>query len=215
MGHTLPPVDGLDALRQQLRELARQVAELQRPDGTQNSDALQQLRDLVDGILAQTDINATGNANIGGTLTATAGISSTGVYNLDVSTLPGSRRTNWTNVNGAIGYAPSTRRKKTRIRRAGYKAAQFLAVIPYLFEYIAQREIRDDPDNPYFDPTYVVPTEHGVMAEQLIENGLEDFVNFDEETGEPTDVDYAGFAALAVLTIGADHEARLRALEGR
>lgn len=149
-----------------------------------------------------------------GTATADAGLTSAGVYSLDVSTLPGSRRANWTNVNGQIGYAPSSITTKNLLGPVTITASQFLACGPVVFEYLGQIDIRDNPENPNYDPTYVVPHELGHIAELLVENGCGEFV-FTHEDGTPAGINYAEFAAVGFVIVGRDHEARIAALEAR
>lgn len=149
-----------------------------------------------------------------GTATADAGVTSAGVYALDVSTLPGSRRANWTNANGRIGYAPSSITTKNLLGPVTITASQFLACGPVVFEYLGQIDIRDNPENPNYDPTYIVPHELGHIAELLVENGCGEFV-FTHEDGTPAGINYAEFAAVGFVVVGRDHEARIAALESR
>jgi hypothetical protein len=147
-----------------------------------------------------------------GTVVADAGITSVGVYGLDVSTLPGTRRTNWTVVTGQIGYAPSSILTKNILGEVQITAAQFLACGPVVFEYLGQVDIRDNPENPNHDPNYVVPTELGHIAEWLEQNECGAFV-FRHEDGSPAGINYAEFAAVGFVVVGRNHEARLQALE--
>ncbi|MGV8852335.1 MAG: hypothetical protein ACOH1M_07200 [Rhodoglobus sp.] len=162
------------------------------------------------------NVNATGNVaavnvNATGSGTFPAGLNSVGVFNLDVSTLPGTRRTDWVNISGAIGYAPSSITKKTNVANYTGKASAFLACQPVVFEYIGQVAIRDDPENPHYDPNYIVPTELGFIAEWLVELGLSEFVFYEEDGVTPAGIHYAEFAAVAAVVIGRDLDARLRA----
>jgi len=150
-----------------------------------------------------------------GALTGDAGLTSVGAANFDVTTLPGGRDALWINTaTGRIGQTSSTLRKKTNLRPVEYTAEQFLAVAPTLYEYLAQLAIRDDPENPNYDPQYVVPTDVGVIAEHLIEAGLDAFVIFDGE-GLPANVDYGRFAAIGLLVIGRSAEERMERLRER
>lgn len=163
-------------------------------------------------ITSTTTVTASSSIYTAGTVQADAGVTSVGVYGLDVSLLPGARRTNWTNVNGQIGYAPSSITKKNLVGDVTIGATDFLACAPVVFEYLGQLDIRDNPDNPHHDPDYLVPQEVGFIAETLDEHGLGAFV-FRNEDGTPAGINYAEFAAVGFVTVGRDHEKRLAEVE--
>lgn len=213
-GYQGQPTDALDQLRMILQDVRRRLSELEALDGSQIYNTVQELRRLVDGLIEQTEVNVSGNVTAGGTVTGTAGITSTGVYALDVTTLPGGRAATWVHVTGRLGQTVSSITKKTDLTPAPYKASQFLACAPFLYHYTAQLDIRDNPDNPNFDPAYVVPWDVGFIAEYLIDNGLGDFVFFNED-GSPRGIHYAEFGSVFAAVVGRDHEARIVALEAR
>jgi hypothetical protein len=216
---TPDPEGTLGTLRRIIEDMQRDIREIGRPSGTQTAGAVKKLQDLVDGLIAQTEVNvsgsvtAGGNVSAGGTGTFNAGITSAGVFALDVSTLPGTRRTEWVNINGQLGYAPSTIVRKHIVEKYMGRAADFLACQPVVYEYLGQLAIRDDPENPYFDPTYQVPTEVAHIAEWLIENHLSEFVFFEEDNTTPAGINYAEFAAVGFVVVGRDHEERIARLE--
>lgn len=142
---------------------------------------------------------------------ASSGINSVGVYATDVTLLPGPRQAMWQNNNGTMGFAPSTIRKKHNLGPVQFTAADVLAVWPFVFQYVGQLDIRDNPENEYYDPAYVVPWDVGFIAEQLVAHNLADFVVFDLDGITPMTIDYAGFAAVAHHVVLQDHEARMRA----
>lgn len=164
-------------------------------------------------VMASGTVTAGGTISTPGTLQGDTGVTSVGAYNLDVSTLSGTRRTMWIHQSGAMGYAPSTREKKANIRDYPGSAAAFLACGAKVFEYIAQISIRDDPGNPQYDPSYIVPTDTGMLAEDLIDAGLGEFV-FYEPDGTIAGIDYITFTAVGFSVVARDHEARLLKLEG-
>lgn len=132
------------------------------------------------------------------------GLNSTGASATDLSLVAGGRQPSWQMYSGAniglYGYAPSTIQAKMNLQPSPYSAEAFIACAPMIYEYIGQVDIRDNPENPEYDPNYVVPIEAGLMAEHLMENGLDVFVIFRD--GVPATIDYAGFAAVAAVTIG-------------
>ncbi|UOE43749.1 tail fiber domain-containing protein [Agromyces larvae] len=113
------------------------------------------------------------------------------------------------NADGRLGADPSAARFKQDIDAHGYTLDQLLAIniVTYRLR-AAVDELGDEAD-----------TLVGVIAEQLVDAGLAEFVNFDPD-GEPFNVAYE---RLALVAIGAlqdlarrfdDFEARLSALEG-
>lgn len=223
-----PPGDSLTPIVTVIKDTRRQLRSLQRPDGTRLAALLAQVQAAIanlnagvatafaaliaSGFSTPGTITA-GNLTSGGTVTGAAGVNSIGSYNLDVSTLAGTRRTMWIHQSGAMGYAPSTREKKTNIRPYDKPASAFLACQPKMFEYIAQIDIRDNPENPDYDPAYVVPTDVGELAEDLLDNGLGEFVFYETDTTTVAGIDYISFCAVGMLVIGIDHETRIKALE--
>lgn len=241
-GRTPIDYDSLQPLTRELDEIKRRLRELETPTGTQKASLLNQVQTqlasidqrVTDSVAANSytraqidskvanpgdinpgNVNASGGVSSPGTVRGDAGLTSVGAYNLNVTTLPGDRRTAWIHASGALGQTVSSRRFKTSIVRVPSTAAQFLQVMPALFEYIGQVDIRDNPENPNYDPAYVVPVEVGVIAEQLVEAGLSEYVFFEDDGTTPLGVNYAEFGVHAALVIGADHEDRIAALEAR
>jgi hypothetical protein len=132
--------------------------------------------------------------------TFSAGLSSVGAYNTDVSLLSGARQAVWQHNSGVYGYAPSSRELKTNLGPVPFTAADVLAVMPQVFQYKAQVAIRDDPTNPNHDPNYSVPWEIGLMAEDLIAHNMSCFVFWNED-GTPRGINYDLFGAVAPLVV--------------
>lgn len=233
-GYRVPEIEPVDTLGKILKRQSARISEGERPTGTQVFAALAKIKQLINDIgiyvdaylasgfttgsmTASGSITVGGNANVTGTVTGTAGITSVGAYNLNVVGLPGSGRVAaWIHSSGAFGQTVSSERYKTGIEPVPYTAEQFLAVAPVVFEYIAQRAIRDDPENPYYNPDYVVPLEVGVIAERLIDAGLDLYVAWEDEARTiPQGVHYAEFAAHAALVIGRAQQEQLDALTAR
>jgi hypothetical protein len=78
-----------------------------------------------------------------------------------------------------------------------------------VFQYKSQLAIRDDPENAFYDPTYVAAWEIGLMAEELIEHNRSMFVFFEEDGVTPKGINYDLFGAIAPLVVLADIAARL------
>jgi len=217
-GYTVADDGEFGRLTRILGDLQVQVRELGRPTGGQFADQLARLNALYYDLaaevaaLAASGVTWAGPVNTSGALTAAGPVNLVDPYNFDVTTLPGARRTVSVHVSGRFGQTVSTIVKKTNLGQLPFSAADILAVSPYVFEYRAQIDIRDNPNNPYYDAQYEVPTELGMMAEHLLERGMGLFVYMNED-GTAADINYALFGAVASLVIGHDHEARLAALE--
>ena len=234
-GYPTPPGDSLEPIIAKIRDLQRQLTELARPSGTSIGSLVDQvqakLADLETTVIAATDsylssgtvnmtnISASGSITASGSVTASSQVNavgslrSVGAFNTYITVYPGARQTVWQNNNGIFGYAPSTEVKKTNIRSVPFTAENVRACTPSMFAYITQLEIRDNPDNEFYDPEYEVPDEAGLFAEDLIRNGLESFVIYDSDGVTPAGVDYAGFGAVANLVAVRDLHERLTRLE--
>lgn len=191
------------------------------PTGTQTAQAVAQIKTLVDGLaetvnkLAASGVEWEGPVSTSGDGVFDAGLRSTGAALLDLSTIAGPRQPAWQHIaSGRYGYAPSTLAEKRNVRPVPFSAADMLKVAPRIFEYRGQLDIRDNPENPAYNPDYEVPDEVGLIAEDLIAAGLELFVMFDEE-GKPRGVHYELFGAVAALVVGSDLDARLTATNER
>lgn len=153
-----------------------------------------------------------GSLSISGGGTISGVISSTGTYNNDVSLIPGARQPMWQNIGGQMGFAPSRQASKTNVAPiTDVTAAGVLACWPVVWQYLGQIDIRDNPDNPYYDPDYIVPWDAGFIGEQLVRNGCGVFVIFAADGETVVTIDYAGFAAVGHQVVLRDHEARMRA----
>lgn len=113
------------------------------------------------------------------------------------------------NGDGRVGISPSARRFKKDIRAHAYTLDQLAAI--RVVDYRLKAEIFGSAD---------APVDVGVIAEDLIDAGLEEFVAFDA-VGEPLSVHYE---RLALVAIGALQELvhgvelltqRIDALEGK
>jgi len=229
-----PPGDSLSSIIAEFKALARRISELEKPSGTNIASLVAQVQAalvtlnarviaatnsyLSSGTVSMTNISASGNVSAtnltaSGTVNGVAALKSVGAYSTDVTALPGGRQTVWQHNSGVYGYAPSTSVKKTNVRPVDFTAKNVIDCTPSIFAYKAQIDIRDNPENEFYDPDYVVPDEVGLFAENLINNKLEAFVIFDSDGITPTGVDYANFGAVANLVAVRDLHERLARLE--
>lgn len=165
------------------------------------------------GTVAAGTVTSSGNVSAGGGGDFASSLKSAGAAGTDLSTVSGLRQNAWQMYTGGstglYGYAPSTIASKANLsERLPFTAADIYAVTPYVYEYIGQVAIRDDPDNPEYDPKYDVPMEIGLVAEHLIAHNMSIFVVFNED-GSPKTIDYATFGAVAALVAARDLNARL------
>lgn len=140
------------------------------------------------------------NGNVrGATLTTPGTLLASGV----LSTALGSWTTVVTNSSGYLGYGSSNRDSKQDIEAAEFTAEQGLGVEVKQFRYkLDVEEFGDD-----------APVTVGVIAEELIELGLEKLVVFDDE-GKPKGVHYERLA-LVLFPVVKEQQSRLDALEAR
>ncbi len=223
-GYRVPPSDET-YLRDVIQGIQRRLRELEALDGSQIYNTVQELKNLVNGLLTQvngifsgyvtagTTVTAGGNITTPAVVIGAGGVASVGAYNTDITLLPGLRSDLWVHQGGTFGQTVSTITKKMNLGELPFTATDVLAVAPFVFEYIGQVDIRDNPDNPYYDPDYVVPLEVGMMAEHLVERGLGLFVYFEIDGATPRGINYGLFGAVCLLVVGRDHEERLRKLE--
>ena len=92
------------------------------------------------------------------------------------------------NNDGRVGKSPSARRFKKDIHDHGYSVADLLAI--RLRTYRLRASV-------FGDGWEEAPVEVGVIAEELIEAGLSEFVHFDAD-GEPDTVHYERLALVAI-----------------
>lgn len=205
----------------ELADISDRLRTLEAPSGEALSSTVAKLQALVEDIQAQIDawaatrytnavidakddavaaqifpaISSTlaGNVTIGGEFRAPNS------YNFDITY---TRRTAWLGNDGRLGYASSSRDKKIGIRDADEeRLARLLDVVPKSFYYraeIARRtrlRINDGAD-------YTPEREVGLIAEELHDAGLQEFVIYDEH-GKPEGIEYG------MLTVALHAAARL------
>jgi hypothetical protein len=153
-------------------------------------------------ITAGTDVDAGGNANIAGTVTATAGINSVGVYNTAVNI--GSFRTVSANVSGQLGNTVSSRRFKEQIEGAPDMQDGVMGLRVVTFVYIEDAEINGDQ----------ATVQLGLIAEEVDDLGLSFMIDYEDDGATPHGVKYER-VALALIPVTQQQQSRLNELEAR
>jgi len=200
MGNGYPIIqpDELSQFKASLEGVARRLRELERPTGSQLNDTVQQLQDLVDGLIAQTNVNVSGNVTAGGNVTATSGYFFTPAgYAFDITY---TRRASWLGNDGRVGWASSSAEAKTNIRDADIDPLKILEIAARSFNYRAEIAKRDDPENEQYDPDYHVALEFGAIAEELDALGLWQVVIY-EDHQKPVGIHYELLGLLAIQAI--------------
>lgn len=214
-GYVIPASDPIDELRLILRDVLARLRELEALDGTQIYNTVQELRQLIEGALEQTEVNVSGNiTTTGGNVAAPAGnvtaggsVSASGKlfagnwYNNNI-TGSGGYRAAYVSLNGEAGYVPSSIAFKRDVQTASVDPRAVLDVEVVRFRY------KDAVDNMGDD----APVEIGVIAEQVAELGLPWLLDTDE-AGVPVGVKYDRMA-LALLPALQSLARRVAALEG-
>lgn len=222
------PVSDLDRIAAELGRVKDRLDLLEAPSGTSAFRSVEKLTALVNDIQAALDeYNATRWTNaqiqsaidgtissrlgasqtIGGNITIGGEFRSPNAYGFDITY---TRRTAWLGNDGRLGYASSSRDKKAAIRDADEERLSLLLdIVPKSFYYraeIARRtrlRINDGVD-------YAPEREVGLIAQDLDEAGLQEFVIYGEH-GEPEGIEY-GMLTVALLAAARLERARREAL---
>jgi hypothetical protein len=171
-----------------------------------------------------------GAGSFAGTLSATGALSTGGqfncldAYNFDITY---TRRTAWLGNDGRLGFASSSRDKKTSILPADFDIPALLAVGRYSFFYRAEIARRTQLRIAGIDLDYRPQREIGLMAEELAAAGYEELVYFDED-GKPEGIEYSMLTVPLLSAVSqlaqdraadraliTDLSARLAVLEGK
>lgn len=222
-GYVVPPTGPLGEIKRVLEDHDRDISEAGRASGTQTAEALQQIRDLIDGIIAATNISVPGylqagtNVIVGADVVMGGNLYTPNGYAFDITY---TRRAAWLGNDGRLGYASSSLDKKELIHDVEMPdPLTILEISDAYYVYKAELAKRDDPENPHYDPNYKVHLEYGHIAQWLHEAGLWQAVVY--EDGEPIAVHdnvLAGFAIRAAKFVWGEHQKladRVTALEGQ
>lgn len=227
-GYGAPQGDDFSVIIGMLQELSRRLSELETPTGTSVNSLVTQVQQALANITAT--VNAAISANSytktqidskiasPGAITPTTVTTSSDLVVGGQAKVPDSvsyvitavRRAVWVeDSNGRLGNTSSSRRFKRDIKPADIDVAAFLSINAFWFHYIAEVRKRDDPTfEDYVGPDYVVPSEFGLMAEDLHEAGLTYWVYYDAD-GLPEGVNYTMLVVPLLATARAERDARL------
>jgi hypothetical protein len=133
----------------------------------------------------------------------------TNAYNTD---LTGTRRTAWLQSDGRLGYASSSRAKKTDIQPLALDPAAVLKLEPKSFIYRAELTKRTNA-RANGEPDYPIAREVGLIAEDLVDAGLSAFVIYDAD-GKVEGIEYS-MLVVALLTVARAQDKRITDLDGR
>lgn len=207
--------------REVFEAIYRRLRELEALDGSQLFNAVQQIRDILNGIIGATNISVPGNVTAGGYISSGGDIVMGGNlytpsgYAFDITY---TRRAAWLGNDGRLGYASSSLDKKELVTDVDLPdPLVILEISDAYYVYKAELAKRDDPENPNYDPDYKVHLEYGHIAQWLHDAGLWQAVVY--EDGEPIAIHdnvLAGFAIRAAKYVWQEHlklEARVTALE--
>lgn len=218
-------VDELDSISERLRTL-------EAPSGEALGSTVAKLQALVADIQAQldawtasrytnaqidakdagvrNDIQPAINATLAGNVTVGGIFYNPPAYNFDITY---TRRTAWLGNDGRLGYASSSAKKKTAIEPADEaRLARLLDIVPKTFIYRAEIRRRTDLRiNEGID--YVPSREVGLIAEELHDAGLHEFVIYGED-GEPEGIEY-GMLVVALLAAARTQRAEMADLRER
>lgn len=215
------PAQATNKLVATLNEYGRRLRELEKPSGSQLTQAIQKVLDIsenIDNTVAasinrnsydRTTIDQKCNTWNWGVLSADrGGTNTTNAYNNLFSVGPW--RAVWALSNGTLGTAQSSRKVKQDFMMPDITLEQMRAVDWTLYRYIDDVNQRGDSANVHL----------GMIAEDLDDNGLGQFVEYNDDY-EPVGINYPMLGVWAIHEAHLAHdridrlEERLKALEGK
>lgn len=172
-------------------------AQLEAWTATRYTNAAIDAKDAAVAVQIQPAINTSiastlaGSVTVGGNLVTNGQLRAPDAVTFNIT---GTRRTTWIeDATGRFGYAPSTRREKVGIRDANEaRLLRVLDIVPKSFFYRAEIRRRYET-RINAGPAYVhsrEPRELGLIAEELDEAGLWEFVIYDAD-GQPEGIEYS------------------------
>lgn len=215
------PAQVTNKLVSTLNEYGRRLRELEKPSGSQLTQAIQKVLDISENIdqtvsasinrnsYDRATIDAKCNAwNWGVLPPGRGGTNTTNAYNNVFSS--GSWRAAWVLSDGTMGTAQSSRKVKQDFMMPDVTLEQMRAVDWTLYRYIDDVNLNGDSANLHL----------GMVAEDLDDNGLGLFVEYNDDY-EPCGINYPMLSVWAIHEAHLAHdridrlEERLKALEGK
>lgn len=215
------PAQATNKLVSTLNEYGRRLRELEKPSGSQLTQAIQKVLDISANIdqtvTASINKNSYDRATIDQKCNAwnwgvlppgRGGTNTTNAFNNLFST--GSWRAVWALSNGTLGTAQSSRKVKQDFIMPEITLEQMRAVDWTLYRYIDDVNLNGDSATVHL----------GMIAEELDDNGLGQFVEYDDNY-EPCGINYPMLGVWAIHEAHLAHdridrlEERLKALEER
>ena len=215
------PAQATNKLVFTLNEYGRRLRELEKPSGSQLTQAIQKVLDISANIdqtvtasinrnsYDRATINAKCNAwNWGVLPPGRGGTNTTNAYNNVFSS--GSWRAAWVLSDGTMGTAQSSRKVKQDFMMPDITLEQMRAADWTLYRYIDDVNLNGDSANLHL----------GMVAEDLDDNGLGLFVEYNDDY-EPCGINYPMLGVWAIHEAHLAHdridrlEERLKALEGK
>lgn len=215
------PAQATNKLVSTLNEYGRRLRELEKPSGSQLTQAIQKVLDISANIdqtvTASINKNSYDRATIDQKCNAwnwgvlppgRGGTNTTNAFNNLFST--GSWRAVWALSNGTLGTAQSSRKVKQDFIMPEITLEQMRAVDWTLYRYIDDVNLNGDSATVHL----------GMIAEELDDNGLGQFVEYNDDY-EPVGINYPMLGVWAIHEAHLAHdridrlEERLKALEER
>lgn len=215
------PAQVTNKLVSTLNEYGRRLRELEKPSGSQLTQAIQKVLDISENIdqtmsasinrnsYDRATIDAKCNAwNWGVLPPGRGGTNTTNAYNNVFSS--GSWRAAWVLSDGTMGTAQSSRKVKQDFMPPDITLEQMRAVDWTLYRYIDDVNLNGDSANVHL----------GMIAEDLDDNGMGLFVEYNDDY-EPCGINYPMLGVWAIHEAHLAHdridrlEERLKALEGK
>lgn len=215
------PAQATNKLVSTLNEYGRRLRELEKPSGSQLTQAIQRVLDVSENIdqtvAASINRNSYDRATIDQKYNAwnwgvlppgRGGTNTTNAFNNMFST--GSWRAVWALSDGTLGTAQSSRKVKQDFIMPEITLEQMRAVDWTLYRFIDDVNLNGDSATVHL----------GMIAEELDDNGLGQFVEYNDDY-EPCGINYPMLGVWAVHEAHLAHdridrlEERLKALEGK
>lgn len=215
------PAQATNKLVSTLNEYGRRLRELEKPSGSQLTQAIQRVLDISENIDQTVTASINRNSydrvtidqkcnawNWGVLPPGRGGTNTTNAFDNMFST--GSWRAAWVLSDGTLGTAQSSRKVKQDFIMPEITLEQMRAVDWTLYRYIDDVNLNGDSATVHL----------GMIAEELDDNGLGQFVEYNDDY-EPCGIDYPMLGVWAVHEAHLAHdridrlEERLKALEGK